>query len=490
MKKKLIASAVAASLWATTALAHTNSIGYVGDGNGGINFWYGSWHDNTQFNEAEIQITRPDGTTSIDAFNLLSQDSPAGLLSGINYFGSDGTQLIPYDINTGGGESYTWQGINYANLPTGQYTFTYIPLGDPLSNLPGSPTMEWVPMDQVIRSLTITLTQNDINGDANANGILDTTEVGVGDATAAAAAAANGPTVVSQGSSQVIAYVAVNGGVVQVVQSTQTDTTWDNMSDGTTANTQSTTTPLPDVTGRIDQIATAQDVIASTVRAMGFNNIQGVRMTSKMDNGMTGNTTGSVIGGSVTGENGVTVGGGITRLDTRLTGNSDSVDADTTILGASIGRELEKGDLTVTVKRADTDYSYDRTIGDFGANAATNGTDTSVSLQFSPHGDRIRPVFGYTRGKRTMDGYAETGDAQVKMLATDTSEMYSYGTIGLTGDLGVVDFSVMHHTDGVNDISLGLEKDTGRVTWRVEGTRSMTDLGDTNSVTAGIRINF
>jgi len=114
--KKLAAAVMVASLMSSTALAHTNSIGYVGDGNGGINFWYGSWHDNTQFNEAEIKITKPDGSTSIDAFNLLSQDSPAGLISGVNYFGSDGTQLIPYDINTGGGESYTWQGLNYANV--------------------------------------------------------------------------------------------------------------------------------------------------------------------------------------------------------------------------------------------------------------------------------------------------------------------------------------------------------------------------------------
>ena len=214
MKKKILAAVLSASLMSTTALAHTNSIGYVGDGNGGINFWYGSWHNNTQFNEAEIKVTKPDGTTSIDAFDLLSQDSPAGLISGVNYFGSDGTQLIPYDINTGGGESYTWQGLNYANLPTGVYTFTYIPLGDAESNLPGSPTMEWVPMDQIIRSLTITLTQNDINGDANANGILDIQEVAVGDA----AAAASGPTVVSQGSSTLIGYVAVSGDTVQIVQ--------------------------------------------------------------------------------------------------------------------------------------------------------------------------------------------------------------------------------------------------------------------------------
>ena len=55
MKKKIIAGVVAASLMASTALAHTNSIGYVGDGSGGLNFWYGNWHG-MAFNEAEIKI--------------------------------------------------------------------------------------------------------------------------------------------------------------------------------------------------------------------------------------------------------------------------------------------------------------------------------------------------------------------------------------------------------------------------------------------------
>jgi len=482
MKKKILAAVLSASLMSSTALAHTNSIGYVGDGNGGINFWYGSWHDNTQFNEAEIKITKPDGSTSIDAFNLLSQDSPAGLISGVNYFGSDGTQLIPYDINTGGGESYTWQGLNYANLPTGVYTFTYIPLGDAESNLPGSPTMEWVPMDQIIRSLTITLTQNDINGDANANGILDIQEVAVGDA----AAAASGPTVVSQGSSTVIGYVAVSGGTVQIVQRTQTDTTWDNMSDNTTANTQVTNTTLTPFEGRVDQAATAQDIVGSTLRTLDFYNIQGIRMNSKYDNGMSGGTTGAVVGGSKELENGVTIMGGFTRLGTGLTGNGDSVDAETTAFAAGI----ENNGVSLELRRANTDYDVSRTIGDFANTSKTAGTDTSARLMYSPETGKVNPVFGYTRGKRTMDGYEEAGSVQSARTVAETDEMYGYGTVGLRGDLGLVDFTVMHHTDGVNDISLGLEKDTGDVTWRVEGTRSMTDLGTTNAISAGLVIKF
>lgn len=484
MNKKIIAAAVAASLMSSTALAHTNSVGYVGDGTGNITVWYGSWHDNTQFNEAELKVV-DSNNVKLDqkAFDLLSQDSPAGLISGVNYFGSDGTQLIPYDPNTPHpmgmpAESYTWQGATFTLAP-GDYTFVYIPLGDAETTLPGSPTAEWVPMDEVIRSLSITLTQGDIDGDANQNGILDVNEVAVG-------AASGGPTVVGQGSSQVIGYVAASGGVIQIVQRTQTDTTWDNMSDGTTSNVQVSSTTLTPFEGRIDQTATAQDVIGSTLRNLDFYNIQGIRMNSKYDNGMSGGTTGAVVGGSKELENGVTIMGGFTRLGTGLTGNGDSVDAETTAFAAGV----EKNGVSLELRRANIDYTVSRTIGDFANGSATKGTDTSARIMYSPDTGKVNPVIGYTRGKRTIDGYTETGSIQTARTVADSSEMYGFGTVGLRGDLGLVDFSVMHHTDGVNDISLGLEKDTGKVTWRVEGKRSMTDLGSTNAISAGLVIKF
>jgi len=487
--KKIAAAIMSASLMSTTALAHTNSVGYVGDGNGDITVWYGSWHDGTTFNEAELKVLDSnDAKITQTQFNLLSQDSPAGLISGVNYFGSDGTQLIDYDVNTGGGESYTWQGATFTLAP-GDYTFVYIPLQDAESTLcPAGtsgcgPTQDWVPMDEIIRSLSVTLTQGDIDGDANQNGILDVNEVGVGDA----AAAASGPTVVSQGSSTVIGYVAASGGVIQIVQRTSTTTMWNNMSDGSIdgLHTMAPVT-LDPFEGRIDQTATAQDVVGSTLRNLDFYNIQGIRMNSKYDNGMSGGTTGAVVGGSKELENGVTIMGGFTRLGTSLTGNGDSVDAETTAFAAGI----ENNGVSLELRRANTDYDVSRTIGDFANTGETAGTDTSARLMYSPETGKVNPVFGYTRGKRTMDGYTETGDVQSARTVASTDEMYGYGTVGLRGDLGLVDFTVMHHTDGVNDISLGLEKDTGDVTWRIEGTRSMTDLGTTNAISAGLVIKF
>lgn len=239
-------------------------------------------------------------------------------------------------------------------------------------------------------------------------------------------------------------------------------------------------------TGRIDQSATVQDVVGSTLRTLDFNNIQGVRMNSTYNNGMEGNTNGVVVGGTKELENGVSISGGFTRLGTSMSGNSDSVSAETTAFAGGI----EKNNVKLELRRATTDYEVTRTIGDFANASETQGTDTSVRVTYSPDTGKVTPVIGYTRGKRTMDGYTETGSIQSARTVGATDDMYGYGTVGLRGDLGLVDFTAMHHTDGVNDISLGLEKDTGTVTWRLEGTRSMTNLGNTNAISAGLVIKF
>jgi hypothetical protein len=205
-----------------------------------------------------------------------------------------------------------------------------------------------------------------------------------------------------------------------------------------------------------------------------------------MKNGMSGNTSGAVVSGSKTSDIGLTISGGFTRLGTELTGNDDSVKADTDIVAGKV----TKNNVSVELRHAMTDYTVSRTIGDFANSSETSGTDTSARVMYSPETGKVNPVFGYTRGKRSVDGYTEAGSIQSARTVADSSEMYGYGTVGLRGDLGLVDFTVMHHTDGVNDISLGLEKDTGSVTWRVESSRSMTDLGTTTAVSAGLAIKF
>lgn len=153
------------------ALSHTNSIGYVGGGNGSVTFWYGNWHPGTTFNEGTLTLQGINGTSfspSTVNWSLLSGTMPDGLIPGTNYFTSNGTTLVPYDptIQT----SYTWQGVTFTGLSAGDYRFTY--------NAAGAPTVNWMPMDSVILSSTVNLSAAALSGDANNNGILDIYETG------------------------------------------------------------------------------------------------------------------------------------------------------------------------------------------------------------------------------------------------------------------------------------------------------------------------
>jgi hypothetical protein len=484
MKKTIIAGVITALL-STSALSHTNSVGYVGDGTGGLNFYYGSWHNNTQFNEAEIKIIKPDGSTSINAFNLLEQDSPAGLLSGVNYFSSDGTQLVPYDPSTPHPqgmptESYTWQGLNYAGLAPGQYTFVYIPLNDVESTIGGTPSADWDPMDQVIRSLTVTITQGDLNGDANLNGILDILEVLSGQAS-------GGATVVSQGSSTVLGYIAVSGGVLQVISRTQTDTTWDNMSDGTTTNTQTNTTNLTPFSGRTDQIANAQAMQNISTRGLSFDGA-----TIINDTASNGSTRGFAVGGNNELDNGVTVGAGVGRLTNSTTSTDGSATADTTLLNLNGSKKVEHGTVSVDLTHGMMDLTATRTIGDFANAGTTSGTDTSVGIRFVADGEKVRPVVGFTRGVRSVDGYTETGSIQSIRTVAESTDYYGYATIGAQATLAPgVEAQALRHTDGVSVLSLDVNK-----AWEEDKvftfgvSRSFSDLGNTTSINAGIQIKF
>ena len=494
MIKKLIAGTAMAALLSTTAFAHTNSVGYVGDGQGNITVWYGSWHDNTQFNEAELKVIDANNVKLTQKqFDLLSQDSPAGLISGVNYFGSDGTQLIPYDptVSASGmpAESYTWQGATFTLAP-GNYTFVYIPLGDAESTLPGSPTQEWVPMDEVIRSLSITLTQGDIDGDANNNGILDVNEVAVG----AASGTPAGPTVVSQGSSQVIGYVATSNGVIQIVQRTQTDTTWDNMSDNTTANVQVSTTELTPFEGRVDQVSQLTEL--NVHRSLGIaDGVTGGKISHDMGDGYSATTRTYSLGHTVGTETGMSVGAGISRAETTMTGTDSSGSMKTIVVQGRVGKALDNRDLTIGVgaHMANSDISYTRTIGDFSAAGETTSRDVGATLTFEKSTGKIRPFAGVTIGKKTVDAYAETGDVQVALSPDATDEMYRYATLGFNLDTGLLTASVSKDFGDSDAMRLGLGIDRSineRVSIGASANRLIDGNNTSTYMSAGIRINF
>ena len=251
-------------------------------------------------------------------------------------------------------------------------------------------------------------------------------------------------------------------------------------------------TPIVDVfTGRTDQLATAQDITYSITRGLTFNGVQGIRADHEYKNGMSGSTSGVTIGGTKTNDNGVILGAGFAKFSTSIADdNNNSASADTTVLDGSIGREVDRGTITFGLRHGMTDYTMGRSIGPWANTGETSGTDTSARLMFEGNGERLKPVIGYTRGKRTTDAYVEGGDSLTARSVSETSEMYGYGTVGGTLDLGLLDITALHHTDGVNQGSIGLVKETDSVNWEVRVNKTMTDLGDTNSLSAGISWKF
>ena len=172
--KRALAVASAILLGAPTAvLAHTNSIGYVGDGNGGVTFWYGNWHPGTTFTEGSMTLQGLNGNTFAPTtvnWTLLQQTEPTGLIPGTNYFMTDGVNLIPYGDPAavyGSNVSYTWQGVSFTGLGAGDYQFTYNPIAQP--------TMNWDPAHQVIRTGNVTLSAGLLSGDADGDGVNDST---------------------------------------------------------------------------------------------------------------------------------------------------------------------------------------------------------------------------------------------------------------------------------------------------------------------------
>jgi hypothetical protein len=282
-----------------------------------------------------------------------------------------------------------------------------------------------------------------------------------------------------------------------------TPTTVTNYSDGssTTANgTESCATAttyastssatVDTVSGRIDQMSSVQDITTANIRGLEFNGAQGIASAHKYDNGLEGTTRGFSIGGKTDpNEAGFVIGGGIAQMSTSVDdADNNSASASTTALQGSIA----KGAVELSVTHAMSDYSITRHIGDWTNGASTSGTDTSASIMFRPEleAENVHPVIGYTRGKRTVDAYTEGGDALTARSVAESSEMYGYGTVGATVEIGLVDITGIHHTDGVNQASISIGDETEKFNWNVGVNRTMTDLGDTNSISAGLQIKF
>lgn len=138
---------------ASSAIAHTTSIGYANSGNNSLSFYYGTYHQlpEANYTEGSLHLTSTAGFDQTVSFSILTSTKPTGLVDGDTNFYSNGTQLVGKPTIT----IYNWQGVTFNNLVHGTYTFTYVPIA--------RPTQVWAPTDSVILSNTITIINADLS---------------------------------------------------------------------------------------------------------------------------------------------------------------------------------------------------------------------------------------------------------------------------------------------------------------------------------------
>lgn len=289
------------------------------------------------------------------------------------------------------------------------------------------------------------------------------------------------------------------------VTTTSFDRTVTSYSDGTSATTDGATTSTTAIrndtvttvtdpgsfVGRIDQMATADKMLSMANRSLSFDGINAVGTMNKADNGMSGGVAGVTFGGTKDLDNGWSIGAGAGRLGARVR-DVGSANVESTLLNLHGGRSIEQGAVNFSLTHAMNDYTSSRTIGDFANSSKTSGTDTWANVTFTGNGETIRPVLGITRGIRSVDGYAEAGSIQSARTVADSSEWYTFGTIGAQATLveGVT-LQGLHHTDGVNSLSLGVNKEIEKdVTVVANVSRNMSRDQDANSIGLGLLIKF
>ena len=523
----------------TAAFAHTNSIGYVGGGNGSVTFWYGNWHPGTNFNEGTLTLQGINGTgfspTTVN-WSLLSGTMPNGLIPGTNYFTSDGTQLIAYDPNNpnGGGGSYTWQGVTFTGLSAGDYQFTY--------NAAGSPTVNWMPMDSVILSSTVSLSAAALSGDANQNGILDIYETG---------GTPPPPTLVSSvvtnnvvlnvaaptfTSNTVITHTTSESGGKQtlnfdaattvtattVTTTTTTPVTTDTYSDNSTVVTNGTpvvTTSsssqsavshqYADFSGRIDQLEVLDGISGAingtlnheplTNRKKKFRVFENNRiMQSYNADGYEARST--VFGGGFEYDltKGWTAGAHYNDIYSELKG----VDSISHLKRQHVGifNSFHGRDLALVTNAGGSQDKYDvaRTVEyQFGNWANVEGTQWWINNRlYLNNSGWVKPFLGYTVSNVKRNAYTETGSSESARSVAAVNQTTHVGEAGLKletrfggkkKDLIGLSVEGSYATDNSYSATAGI--DVKEVLY-VEGTHSVSDGLTNNSVAAKVKFRF
>ena len=298
---------------------------------------------------------------------------------------------------------------------------------------------------------------------------------------------------------------SVEAGVQTIDRETTTTTTTpmvtNTYTDGTlTSSEVATSTISTAVTdpgsfvGRMDQGSQLEGL--NIAHNLGFaDGIGGGRISHSMGNGYSAESNVWGLGHTIVAENGLRISGGVNFADTTMSGEGSTGAMSTTHFGIEVGKALDNRDLTVSVggNVANSDISWDRTIGDFAAHGETSVSDTWGTLKVEKSTGAVRPWAGYTIGTKTVDGYIETGDIQSVLEGVAVDSSYNYASIGLNIEAGILDLGISKAFDAndTTNISVGIDKNINeRIAIGASANRTIAGDNESTFLTAGLKISF
>ena len=270
---------------------------------------------------------------------------------------------------------------------------------------------------------------------------------------------------------------------------------------------------------RTDQISTVSQLQAMINRNAEFGKTITYKYFDHSRDGYRGNSTVFGVGHAKDIEGDMNLGLGINKINTRLSGNSSSVGAETVQLGATLSKkDVEGFDLSGTIQHSMTDYNVSAapSVNITGSGDArllatqafnnslpnvagkTRGQDTSVSVKavgpgFGPD-EMIRPIIGATYGQRSANGYMANIDVlpgvTVSNRVNNLNQGYGFATAGAVVKKGIFNATALYHTDGVTQLGVGLSQEKDNLTFNVRADRLETNQGASNVYGANVVYKF
>ena len=428
----------------------------------------------------DSNVSFSEATVSRYALGLYSTNTnvDAGISSGWTTE-ADGYTTSPYTdsdgntVNYGTGDhtiglTWSWTGVNAGDILTADYSYIFGP-----SAFDAADTA--------------------IDGGAGGGTAGETpsdwgTVEDVGSATDAASGVSSGPTVIGTATSSITSHSASESDGVQTIARTKTTSTWDVYSDASTGTPAVTTESLSSFTGKVDQVDTANAMMAVAHKDIDWNGVGIIKHNQQGVNGYASDVTGVSAAGMKQMDSGWGLGVGAAKLSTDLNGDDGQANVDSTVFHVRAVAPVVIGEVAVSFTRASNDYNVSRTIGDFANSAQISGTDRYYRVEYNGTGN-IRPLLGYTTGTVNMEGYTETGSIQSARTVAGHADNYQYASVGVAFDLGSTTTKIVKHTDGTNQFNFKVHKDIeNSKQLTLEVSRLETDIVQSNSVTAGFRI--